>query len=254
MRIVCETSEKLAHWYYEMVTIMEKQCVVCEKKFEGHHNRKYCDGKECQAFKKEKARLQSLEYASRPENKAKRLERERREDVKAHRRKYNQRPEVKARIRKYHRSYHKRWRQENPEKCKEYSARWKKNNPEKLKQVQQRQKQKIRECPMRRLNNRVRSNIHNHLKRRGMSKGGKTFTLLGYTGRDLYNHLESKFTDGMSWDNMGEWHIDHIRPVSSFNFTSTECDEFKRCWALENLQPLWAIDNLRKSNKWSGEQ
>ena len=53
----------------------------------------------------------------------------------------------------------------------------------------------------------------------------------------------------MSWDNYGEWHIDHILPDSSFYYVSTEDDEFKKCWALSNLQPLWAIDNLKKSNK-----
>ena len=77
--------------------------------------------------------------------------------------------------------------------------------------------------------------------------------MLGYSPKELKEHLESQFTDGMSWDNMSEWHIDHIRPVSSFNFTTTECEDFKKCWALENLQPLWAADNLAKNNKWDGE-
>ena len=77
---------------------------------------------------------------------------------------------------------------------------------------------------------------------------------MGYTGKELYKHIESLFTDGMSWDNMGDWHIDHIRPVASFNFTTTECEDFKKCWALENLQPLWAKDNLSKGSKWNGKR
>lgn len=75
-----------------------------------------------------------------------------------------------------------------------------------------------------------------------------------YTEEEIVSHLESYFTEenGYTWDNMGEWHIDHIRPVSSFNYTTTECEDFKKCWALSNLQPLWAADNLRKSDKWDG--
>ena len=65
-------------------------------------------------------------------------------------------------------------------------------------------------------------------------------------------HFEKLFVDGMSWDNYGEWHIDHIRPVASFNFDSTDHPDFKKCWALNNLQPLWAKDNMKKRNKWDG--
>jgi len=76
-------------------------------------------------------------------------------------------------------------------------------------------------------------------------------TLVGYTIEKLKNHIESLFQPGMSWDNYGKfgWHIDHKIPVSSFNITSYECEDFKKCWALENLQPLWWRDNLRKGNK-----
>ena len=76
-----------------------------------------------------------------------------------------------------------------------------------------------------------------------------------YTEEEIMSHLESYFTEenGYTWDNMSEWHIDHIRPVSSFNYTTTDCDDFKKCWALNNLQPLWAKDNMSKGEKWDGE-
>jgi 5-methylcytosine-specific restriction endonuclease McrA len=73
--------------------------------------------------------------------------------------------------------------------------------------------------------------------------------MLGYSVEELKKHLESKFTIGMSWENMGEWHIDHKMPDSGFVYSSTADDGFKNSWSLENLQPLWAEDNLRKSNK-----
>jgi len=68
----------------------------------------------------------------------------------------------------------------------------------------------------------------------------------------MKNHLESLFGPRMTWDNYGVfgWHIDHVRPKASFNFTSPDDEEFKQCWALENLQPLWWKDNITKSDKW----
>jgi hypothetical protein len=77
--------------------------------------------------------------------------------------------------------------------------------------------------------------------------GSHWFDLLGYTFDALKRHLERKFLPGMSWDNMGEWHIDHIIPVTAFNFTSVDDADFKRCFALTNLRPMWAEDNMRKS-------
>lgn len=53
----------------------------------------------------------------------------------------------------------------------------------------------------------------------------------------------------MSWDNYGEWHIDHKIPDCKFNYISVNDKEFQKCWALKNLQPLWAIENLRKGSK-----
>ena len=96
---------------------------------------------------------------------------------------------------------------------------------------------------------RFRILFRRYLKNKGIYG---SFRHLGYTGEELKEHLESQFTEGMSWDNMSLWHIDHIRPVASFNYTTTECEDFKKCWALNNLQPLWAEDNWSKSDKWDG--
>lgn len=72
---------------------------------------------------------------------------------------------------------------------------------------------------------------------------------LGYTIPELVDHLEKQFVDGMGWDNRPEWHIDHIKPLSSFNYSSCDDPDFKQCWALSNLQPLWAEDNWAKGSK-----
>lgn len=86
-------------------------------------------------------------------------------------------------------------------------------------------------------------------------KGGHHWeTLVGYSLQDLMARLESQFDGQMTWENHGVhgWHIDHIRPISSFNFKSPDDYEFKECWALKNLQPLWAKDNCSKNKFWEG--
>jgi hypothetical protein len=80
----------------------------------------------------------------------------------------------------------------------------------------------------------------------GKTKQDHTVNLLGYTAEDLKQHLEKLFRDGMSWENYGEWHIDHIKPISSFD---KDADP-KVINSLENLQPLWALENYVKSNKF----
>lgn len=84
--------------------------------------------------------------------------------------------------------------------------------------------------------------------RRGEKKRRPWHSIVGYTSNDLRAHLESLFRDGMSWDNYGVhgWHIDHIIPVTAFSFETVDDPQFAICWALSNLQPLWAKDNIRK--------
>jgi hypothetical protein len=90
------------------------------------------------------------------------------------------------------------------------------------------------------------------LKRYKNSKSWNHF--LDYSMEDLRTHLASLFTEGMTWENYGAWHIDHVRPVSSFDFTDNTDAAIKECWALANLQPLWAIDNIRKNKYWEGNR
>jgi hypothetical protein len=71
--------------------------------------------------------------------------------------------------------------------------------------------------------------------------------ILGYSAKDLCAHIESQFAPGMSWQNRGAWHIDHIKSVSSF-FNEGITDP-KIINALSNLRPLWAQDNLNKGAK-----
>lgn len=80
------------------------------------------------------------------------------------------------------------------------------------------------------------------------AKAGRSWEkIVGFTKDELAAHLERQFSRGMSWKNYGEWHIDHIRPISSFNYSSENDAEFRACWSLANLRPLWALENLSKN-------
>ena len=106
-----------------------------------------------------------------------------------------------------------------------------------------------RKAPQHRIEASIVAGIWQALKAK---KAGRSWeVLVGYTLEDLIQHLESQFNDKMNWDNYGSyWHVDHIKPKSLFKFETAEDPEFRECWALANLQPLEAIVNLKKGNKF----
>ena len=95
----------------------------------------------------------------------------------------------------------------------------------------------------------VRRSILSYVKK-GTKNNRKWQELLGYTTKQLCDHLESKFDSKMNWGNYGTyWHMDHITPVSWFKFNTPDCEAFKKCWAMKNLQPMESKENIRKGNK-----
>lgn len=143
-----------------------------------------------------------------------------------------------------HRKKTEDFRRRNPGRYVEAEKRWRSENREKLREKASRSLL----TPQGRINNSVRSAVHKGLTRGGKN-GRRTFEALGYSLYELMKHLERQFLNGMSWDNYGKWHIDHIRPVTGFKYETVDDADFKACWALTNLRPLWAIDNLQKKNK-----
>lgn len=103
--------------------------------------------------------------------------------------------------------------------------------------------------PARRAVGRIRCLLKNTIVKYGGKKAAKTETLLGCTVVEAREYLESLFLPGMTWDNHGQWHIDHIRPCASFS-DMTDLEQQKECCHYTNLQPLWAEDNIAKSDKW----
>lgn len=127
---------------------------------------------------------------------------------------------------------------------------WREKNQERNREHIRRSSAKKLSTPRGRVINAFRARIYQVI-RQGSKRGGKTFAILGYTPDQLMRHLERQFSGGMSWENYGEWHVDHIVPLSAFNFSGADDYDFKRAWDLKNLQPLWSGDNLRKHAKLS---
>jgi len=122
-----------------------------------------------------------------------------------------------------------------------------KNNPERKKRIYLYQKNRLRSDGYFRFTRAIRSRIKQALIKKA-KKTYKTEILLGATVSFVRDFLEKKFLSGMSWKNYGKWHIDHIIPCSAFDLSKTE--EQKKCFHYTNLQPLWAVDNLKKGAKY----
>ena len=135
----------------------------------------------------------------------------------------------------------------------DYDKLYRKINHNKIKNYIQNNKQKIR-LRARLYNRKWRKIPHNHILQNLRSRFRKalqnkckvahTIELLGCSVLQFKNYLESKFKTGMSWNNYGQWHIDHIKPCISFDLTNSQ--QQKECFHYTNMQPLWALDNLSK--------
>ncbi len=178
-----------------------------------------------------------------------------------------------------HNANSKTWCENNPDRRKEIvnkyylshkeaikhkTVKWFKENTEKAREIRKREHEKNKERyqayslkytsmryksdPTYRINHNMARAINSSLKKN--KDGRKWSDLLGYDVSDLQIHLEKKFVDGMTWENYGKvWHVDHIIPISVFNISSYNDYDFKRCWSLKNLQPMFAEDNFKKHNK-----
>jgi hypothetical protein len=142
------------------------------------------------------------------------------------------------------------WYEQNKEHRKEYLKEYREKNVDKIREIKRTyEKTRKHNDPLYKLISNFRTAVYQVLKENNVDKNGHYFEILKYTPDELIIHLEEKFTDEMSWDNYGIWHVDHIRPISSFNIQEIGDESFMECWSLKNLQPLWGDENIRKSNK-----
>lgn len=155
----------------------------------------------------------------------------------------------------------KKWRDENKDKIKAANiayraggytstadvARWRENNLERAREIDRNKVARWRkDHPWYVLKSRISARLSVTLKSGKMGK--TTQDILGYTYEELCEHIESLFTEGMTWEKLmcGEIELDHIIPLAHFKADCIESDDFKKCWSLDNLQPLWKIDNRKK--------
>lgn len=130
----------------------------------------------------------------------------------------------------------------DPDRQREYERRWVAKNRA---TVNKAERARMAD-PKRRLDKNMSRAIRKAL---ATGKSGKSWeTLVGYSLFDLIEHIERQFLPGMSWENYGDWHIDHVLPKAAFNYTAPEHVDFRRAWSIKNLQPLWAVDNRKKSD------
>lgn len=116
-------------------------------------------------------------------------------------------------------------------KCKKCRAKWESN----------RKKTNLTYRMIHSLRNRIRIAIKKNVKQ------GKSLNLLGCSIEFFKEYISKKFTNGMTWDNWGKWHLDHIIPCCQFDLSKLE--EQQKCFHYTNMQPLWAKDNLSKAKK-----
>jgi len=141
--------------------------------------------------------------------------------------------------------YNKKYYEENKEKLKENVRKYyQENKKRKIEYERKRQREKWQNDPMYRMIMNQRRSVRRFLKANKYTKNISTEKLLGCSPEELREHLRKQYQQGMTDENYGEWHIDHIIPLSS----AKSQEEVDKLFHYTNLQPLWAIDNLKKGD------
>lgn len=152
--------------------------------------------------------------------------------------KYRKSPKGRETRKLYGRLYDK------TDKRREYRQRYRKSEARK-EYTRKYDRERYNTNPLARLATQVRNHAYRATKYAGLKKPSTTFELLGTDLETFKNHIESQFTEGMTWENHGEWHIDHVVPLASAKGT----DEIWNLCHYTNLQPLWGPDNISKGSK-----
>jgi hypothetical protein len=161
----------------------------------------------------------------------------------------------------------KEWQEKNTERAKKSNATWRKknqtrvNSSESAKKSRERYKERNKEKIQKyqneymverrkddilfKLASNMRTRLYYFYKNSGLKKSQKTDDIIGCSWEELCEHIKSQFVEGMSYENYGKWHIDHIVPLAS----AKNEEDLKKLCNYKNLQPLWAEDNLKKNDK-----
>jgi len=157
----------------------------------------------------------------------------------------------------HRKGYKKDYRITHKDEIKEYQLKYRLKHEKKLKEFKKKynlihrketntyiKQRKLRD-PLYKMKCYLRNRTYEVFNKMGLNKPAKTEIILGADYKTVMRHIESQFIFGMTWKNYGEWHIDHKKPLA---LAKTEKQLIKLC-NFKNLQPLWAEDNCRKSNK-----
>lgn len=226
----CNQEKEIIHFYKDGIkkSGARPYCLTCRIEIKNASKRAYRQRPDI----KEIIKIKNKEYSQRPEVKARNAARPKKplsEDGKARKRKLNKTPEKKQKRKEYLLKPDVRERTLLNRKAR-YHAKTKHDLG----------------CI---LDGRIRVTIRRSLK---SGKNNRSWrSLVDFDILQLKAHLEKQFTKGMSWEafSAGEIEIDHIIPIKSFNISGIECKEFKACWSLANLRPLWKKENNSKRDK-----
>lgn len=145
----------------------------------------------------------------------------------------------RIKIQQYQKDYYTKYREQNKEKIKKYKKQYQIKNRTKIsKRLNNRYKNDINYRIKHNLRTRFNLAIKNNSKKSSITK------LLGCSIQEFKEYIEQKFTENMTWNNYGQWHMDHIKPCCNFDLSYKDQQEI--CFHYSNLQPLWAKDNLSK--------
>jgi hypothetical protein len=160
------------------------------------------------------------------------------------------RKEYRKKNKEHIREHDKKYRLENIKYIKKLNKEWEKKNKDKRRHyINNCLKKRRKNNPRFRINSNMSCSVNRVLK--GKKLGRKWQNLVRYTTEELMTHLEKQFDDKMNWENYGSyWEIDHIIPKSLFIYEIAESEEFRKCWGLDNLQPLEKSANRKKHNKF----
>lgn len=219
------TGKPCKHGHIAERYTVDSKCLTCVK--ESNVNRRELDNKfKRDYYKSEKGKAARKKYSEENSDKIRQTKRNN----------YQRNIERERQRRRDDYSKHK-------EKRKQYNAEYRKKNRSKLNKYYRERRINDTEFKI----NTYMRNMIGRIVNRGYDKTKPTCEILGYDTKDLMCHIESQFIDDMSWSNYGDWHIDHIIPV--VKWLEVGVDDPKVINALDNLQPLWAKDNLSKGSK-----
>lgn len=188
-------------------------------------------------------------------------ERQKAKGINPHARDEQQKKKAADRAAKYRSAAHERgekipsetWWTRNRERHRANVAKWRIENVERAREVDRQVQASRRSTPWGKINNNMWPSMHGGIRRMS-SRWGRYNVALGYRWIDLRLHLEAQFDTTMTWDNWGQtWEVDHIIPLSSFQYTSLSDPLFTQAWALSNLRPLCRVANGLKGNKMTAQ-